>query len=190
MPSASINRFGELIDSIKRIASMAHYGPISQRAAHRQAQLTTPMLIEFSPEAIPGRTLMTTGHSHTPIIAGWRGPFTQGAFDGATSTIENVSEHIDVQRMGTERKNYPIPIRRGMVKFWLGTPLMWPVRKAKFRKPGFVRMAQVIHPGIEPHGGKDFVETVADKVRPELTRVFRDAGMQIAFEPLRKFFDG
>lgn len=189
------DEFQKLVGAIKKIADPARARTISREAAGRQAEIARGWLYEFSPQAIPARTFMTTGHQHTPISAGWRGPTSRENPDGASSSIFNVSEHIDVQRSGTEKKNYPITPRGPVgalaaeparLVFWLGPPLKWGVRSARFRKPGFVAMTAVTHPGIEPHGGKDFVESAADQARPGMIREFRKAGIRIAFEPLKE----
>jgi hypothetical protein len=187
------DRFGRLVSAITKIANPARARAISRDAAGRQAKIARGWLFEFSPQAIPARTFMTTGHQHTSISAGWRGPTSREEPDGASASVFNISEHVDVQRGGTEKKNYPITPRGPVgalaaeparLIFWLGPPLKWGVRSARFRKPGFVAMTAVIHPGIEPHGGRDFVESASDQARPGMIREFREAGIKIAFEPL------
>jgi hypothetical protein len=188
-----VNRFSELVDAIRKIADPFRNAAIAGEGAKRQSRLALEWLIEFSPEAIPGRTLITTGHHHETIVRGWRGPFTQLAFDGAESTITNVSEHIEVQRYGTRDKDYIIPLGRRSdnidpyardLVFWLGPPLIWPVQVPRLRGGDFVYMRLVRHPGLEPHGGKDFVESAADQARPGMVEFFRETGMEIAFKPL------
>ncbi len=199
MPSGDINRFGELVEAIKSTLDQNRLRPHARETAREQGRIAMEWLVDFSPEAIPGRTLVTTGHDHTSIIQGWRGPHDADRPDGAESLITNLSEHVDVQRSGTSIKNYVIAprgqaaARAGFegsrkLSFWLGAPLIWPVRAAKFRKPGFVEMAQVIHPGFGPHGGKDFVESAADRARPEMAETFHEMAVEVAFEPIEGFF--
>jgi hypothetical protein len=194
-----INRFGELVSAIKATLDQNRFRPHARETARDQGDIAMRWLVDFSPEAIPQQTVMTTGHDHETIKGGWRGPHDSDRPDGAEALITNLSEHVDVQRSGTSVKNYVIAPRGrtaltgftgpAKLSFWLGPPLIWPVRKPKFRVPGFVEMTQVTHPGFGPHGGQDFVERAADRARPEMTETFHEMAVEVAFEPIERFFD-
>lgn len=185
-----VDRFGELVDAIRQTADKVRAQKMAQAASRRQGKIAMRWLVDYSPQTT-AQTFVTTGHDHTSILKGWRGPFDRPVMDGAESVVSSASEHIDVQRSGTTAKRYPIPKVAPVtskLEFWLGPPLKWPVRKAKFRKPGFVQMTQVEHPGFEPHGGRDFVERAADQARPEMVKEFSETGYEVAFEPLKRVF--
>jgi hypothetical protein len=197
-----LDRFDELVRSIRRSLSMERLSAMAQQTVERQQAIAFESLWKHTPQKTR-QTFMTTGHEdHTSIGEGWRLDSPERLPDGARAVIRNVSEHVDVQRTGTTKKDYPITPGKGVagpsnsfwmpfefprLVFWLGPPLKWPVRAARFRKGGFFSFAQVRHPGFGPWGGKDFVEEATDESRPEMARALREDGKQI-FKPLREFF--
>lgn len=191
----NLDRFNELISAIRDVANQDRISAATMQAVDRQQRVVYGTLLGNTPRKT-GATHVSTGHSHTAIQDGWRKDRSRKIRRGAKMSISNSSEHIDVQRFGTIKKKYQIPLNPtrgfhtpgGRLEFWLGAPLKWPVRKAKFRKPGFVNMALVEHPGIRPWGGSDFVERTARDVIPAMKTEAFAASEKIAFEPLKRFF--
>lgn len=111
----------------------------------------------------------STRRGYVPIEQGW---VLNNAHDAQGIRLRSRSQHLQYQRFGTMKKNYPIPIRAGgnMLLFWWGSPLPWaPTRPPMLeRAPGPFFMPQIIHPGLEPYGGSDFVQRAVDQVMPDL----------------------
>ena len=196
-----VDRFPELAEAIREYANRERIMRLATGTVEQQRVYMIDKLRDNSP--IAGQdTFHDTGHDHTTIIEGWEygESFATGTRAGAT--INNRSEHIDWQRSGTARHDIPHsatrkPRRPGgltqtygksQVRFWLGPPLKWKVRSARFQKAGFVAFDQVDHPGFEPWGGRDFVEVAADSGRPELIKIFKEE-MGHVYKPLEEFFD-
>jgi hypothetical protein len=206
MPQSSVNRFGELMGAIRQSLDRERMTGIARDAVLEQQEEAEHQLFIFSPQATP-ETRVTTGHDHTPIWMGWESLLPEQLPDGAKATVISTSEHVGVQRTGTIKKGYKIwpgttgggtifypggGRRRarygtGRLRFWLGKPLKWPVRVARLRKPGFVAMTVVEHPGFGPWGGRDFVETAVEAAMPKMVEAFLDASIEVT-EPIREFF--
>lgn len=126
---------------------------------------------------------------YAPIARGWQ-PIDIGDTDrGISLSLKSVSQHINIQRFGTEKKNYPIPILPSGVWFWWGAPLPWsPSRIPEYvsNAPGMFWFPQIEHPGIEPHGGEDFVRRAWITVRALATERFRETASTILFQPFRE----
>ena len=198
-----VDRFPELAEAVREYGNRERIKSLAVGAVEQQRTYMMGKLRDNSPIARPD-TYVDTGHSHTTIIEGWEHGESFATGTSVGTTINNRSEHIDVQRSGTQKKGYPIPsgasrkprrpggliqtYGKGQVRFWLGPPLKWPVRSARFRKAGFVSLDQVTHPGFEPWGGRDFVEVAADSGRPELIKIFSEE-MGHTYKPLEEFFD-
>lgn len=201
---AEVDRFPELAEAIREYANRERIMGLATGAVEQQRVYMIDKLRDNSPIAGPD-TFYDTGHGdHTTIIEGWEYGDSSATGTRASATINNRSEHVDVQRSGTQKKGYPIPHGGGrkprrpgglvqtygksQVRFWLGPPLKWKVGSARFQKAGFVALDQVDHPGFEPWGGRDFVEVAADRGRPELIRIFSEE-MGHVYKPLEEFFD-
>lgn len=182
-----VNRFGEIVGSFDFFFGPAELSRIVTGAVKEIQKIARYWLERESPELSFGH-YMTTGHDHTPIYQGWvSGPIESrygfggegGVRGGARSwaTIGNKSEHINVQRSGTTKKNYRIPASPdGSVTFWLGPPLVWPVRSPRIPGDGrFFRFREVTHPGIKPWGGSDFAERAINNAFPDMNRAFESA---------------
>jgi len=131
----------------------------------------------------------STRHGYTPIASGWQ-PVDIGDTDhGISFSLKSVSRHINIQRFGTEKKNYPIPLLPTGVWFWWGAPLPWaPSQVPEYiaRSPGMFWFPQIQHPGIEPYGGEDFVRRAWITVRALAIERFRDTTTTILFQPFRE----
>ena len=202
MPT-EVDRFPEFLESIRDTANRERIASIAGEAVRDQQRFMFGRLVFWSPRAA-GDTFMSTGHDHTAIEDGWRYGSVSQTGNGAEASMDNVSEHVDVQRSGTLKKKYEIPhpgtrkqsrpggllqtYGKSQLAFWLGSPLKWGVKSARFQKAGFVYMDRVTHLGFGPHGGRDFVEVAAESGRGEMESIARDAGREIAFRPLEEFF--
>lgn len=195
--SVQLNRFPDLARSIRKSTDRSRANRVAVDRATEIGNAALHRMIELSPRSVPGITFFTTGHDHTSIVDGWVGPMVREQQDGASVYIENTSEHISVQRTGTNEKGYIIPLgrrvgrsgphegSRNTLKFWL--PTTNPVQKPKYNVPGFVRMRLVRHPGVEPHGGRDFVVRALDSAKPEIDLARRRMLEEIVY-PLHRFF--
>jgi hypothetical protein len=188
-----VNRFDALISAVERTASQSHTQEVSAGIAGEHQEYAQSMLVAFSPYSTQ-YTHVSTGHSHTSIVDGWRSLPVERVGNGASATIANTSEHVNMQRYGTDAKNYPITARSGTgfgsgrLFFWIGPPLKWPVRKAAFRKGGWAWMTMVKHPGYGPWLGSDFVEDMAMASGDTMGNMFVSRGKQEYLRPLRSFF--
>jgi hypothetical protein len=126
-------------------------------------------------------------HGYTPIASGWEPPNVLFTDKGVRLVLTSKSEHIDVQRFGTKKKNYSIPHGELGVAFWWGTPLPWsPTKTANaVRAPGPFWFKQIVHPGIEPYGGKDFVARAWRSCSHYAFARFREVGFML-LGPLEK----
>jgi hypothetical protein len=200
----TVDRFDEMVHAIRDSLNKERLAEIARKTVDRQQGIAFEELWDHTPQKTR-QTFMTTGHeSHTSIGEGWRLDSPRALPDGAEAVIRNVSEHIDVQRTGTTRKNYPIPnimapargsgpapgwkpFAHPWMVFWVGPPLKWPARKKKFQSGRFGAFSQVRHPGFGPWGGRDFVEEAADEARPAMIDALRDESREM-FKPAREFF--
>lgn len=197
-----VDRFPELFNAIRDFASVERVKRIAKGVAEQHRAFMIGVLRENSPVAGPD-TFVDTGHADRSILESWRyGEFFEGS-NFVEAGIANDSPHVNEQRYGTRKKGYAIPhagarkpsrpggltqiYGQSQLRFWLGPPLKWPVRAARFRKGGFVYMDQVRHPGFGPWGGRDFVEVAADEGRPQMVQIFNEE-MRGVYEPLEKFF--
>lgn len=126
---------------------------------------------------------------YTPIASGWQPVDIEDTDRGISLSLKSTSQHVNIQRFGTRRKNYPIPNFPTGVYFWWGAPLPWsPSRIPEYvaRAPGMFWFPQITHPGIEPHGGEDFVRRAWMAIRAYANRQFRGAADTILFQPFRE----
>lgn len=182
-----VNRFPQLVRAVEETADRTRAQDISGAGMRLIGRDLHPVMKEFSPKATK-ETFYTTGHDHTTIYDGWSPPIVDPGGDGAVLRLMNRSEHIDVQRTGTEKRGYKIPSNPTGVGFWLGSPLKWGRRIPG--PPGFVRFAQITHPGFSPWGGRDFVASAAEEMAGETRSTMESTARTIAFRKLEEFFRG
>jgi hypothetical protein len=182
-----VNEFPDLQHVISRSTNRIIKSAQVQMELPRLGEKIEPVLREYSPIAGPD-TFMTTGHNHTTIYDGWSRPITRGnPRGGADLMFMNKSEHVEVQRTGTEDRGYPIPLNPTGSTFWLGSPLKW--GRSLPGGPGFVRFPQITHPGIvEPWGGRDFVEEAAEAFDHDWHVIMVEILKKVVFGELDKFF--
>jgi hypothetical protein len=125
-------------------------------------------------------------HGYVPISQGWNSPEVNFTDKGVRVSITSRSEHIDVQRFGTRKKNYPIPSGEPGVAFWWGAPLPWSPTQAKSAavSSGPFWFKQITHPGVEPYGGSDFVARAWRSMSHYAFARFREVGFML-LGPLR-----
>ena len=178
------DRFPELADAVEEIADRGRMRDASKETVERQLWFASVALADHSPH-VTSETFLTTGHERNPIQDSWVLPPPSSERDGASGTIASESGHIEWQRYGTEKKDYPIEASGpGGLWFWTGPPLKWP----SSLPPGFVNLPAVEHPGFGPWGGRDFVEVAAEDAEPVLNTLFFDMGDSLAYDPLRDFY--
>jgi hypothetical protein len=213
MPIQS-DRFEQLTRALRETVDRDRVNALARQASREQQEVAERYLTLFSPRKT-SQTHMTTGHDHVEIAEGWDPGPVESTQRGARFSIANRSPHVNWQRFGTgPHEIWPRESSGGessgrllgkrpfvylgegtsrgyspRLVFWLGPPLRWPVRLARFRKAGFVKMTKVNHPGFEPHGGRDFVMTASEVARPGMVEPVRQA-TQFIMEPLREFFRG
>lgn len=126
---------------------------------------------------------------YTPIASGWQ-PVDIGDTEyGISLSLKSRSKHINWQRFGTPKKNYPIPNLPTGVSFWWGAPLPWsPSEIPEYitAAPGMFWFLQIEHPGIKPYGGEDFVRRAWTIVRSQAIERFRTTANEILFQPFRE----
>lgn len=181
-----VNRFPELKKTIERSTKRVVVRSAVRMGVVDLGDEMLPVLREYSP-AKTQETFMTTGHDHTTIYDGWSRPEVKmNHLGGVDMQILNRSEHIDVQRTGTEKRGYPIPFEPTGVTFWLGDPLKWGRRLPG--GPGFVRFNRIKHPGFGPWGGKDFVEEAAESFENRWYSIVVGTVKHAVFREFNKFF--
>ena len=126
---------------------------------------------------------------YAPIASGWSPIRIVPKTDGVLLTLKSTSEHINWQRLGTDKKNYPIPGLPTGVSFWWGAPLPWApnrIPKIVARAPGMFWFSQITHPGIEAYGGSDFVRRAWGMVQQPAKNQFSETADRILFQPFRE----
>lgn len=126
-------------------------------------------------------------HGYTPIASGWQPAEIEDTDHGVSLSLKSVSQHINIQRFGTEKKNYPIPLLPEGVHFWWGAPLPWApsqIPEIASRAPGMFWFPQIEHPGIEVD--EDFVRKAWMTVRALAAGRFRETTATILFQPFRE----
>ena len=201
------DEFDQMIVAIREALSKKRLMNIAAIAVRDQQRIAADHLFDHSPEAILGYTLMTTGHQHISVKQGWENEPPKRDGKGVEAIIINKSEHVRVQMTGTRKKFYQIPHQLGTVSgtvggaeskrgtqskgvtFWWGAPLKWRATKvAKFRKPGFVHLRVVSHPGFGPWGGENFVGGAIREAEPAMNRVLDEVRSEV-MRPLRQYFN-
>lgn len=179
----TVNRFPELVESVKESASRRRSGEISALAAEAQAAIAIDELRERSPRSSE-ETLYTTGHEPHHISESWMIMSQDFERGGAGFVIGNSAPHLNAQRYGIDPVDDLSARGPWGLIFWTGGRLRWP-SKRQDGEPGWMRKQSVDHPGFGAWGGSDFVERAAQNMRPDMSRIAAGAGDEIAFGELR-----
>ena len=130
----------------------------------------------------------STRRGYTPIASGWKPVRITSTDDGVSLSLESTSRHINWQRLGTKTKDYSIPSLPTGVSFWWGAPLPWApteVPELAAMAPGMFLFDLIIHPGIKPYGGEDFVKRAWNEIQAQAAERFGETAKTILFQPFR-----
>lgn len=193
MASEVRDRFNALINAVHRVLDEERSEKLGRDAAGMMQEDALEQLERNQPVR-DSSTFVDTGHDHTRIETGWRLPRPESSNNSIRAVVENVSEHLEVQRTGIlpGTGEYRIPSGRTFVRFWLGPPLHTPVRdpRAARRGAGYFAFPQIIRDWgrghFGPWGGSDFVVRSIDDADRDLEIRFQDMAREIVFRPMSR----